>query len=212
MAKFIKLFFLVIFFFLVIPVKAFEFIKSENNPLTINYDFDYSYMLQANIFKKDDQYAGILTAKRPQENYSLLLIESSDGINWSVTKEILNLGFEISNARLLSISGYGKLFLTKTETNGLYKIYSTDCDTSFNCSPNLSLVLEPDINDTTEKNGFTEFGELMVLKFAWRIPTTGKPGKNVRINEISSREAMDLLSIKIMKTFFFFITAQTATG
>ena len=142
------------FFLLVLPVRAFDFVKDSQNPLTINFINNYSKPLQAHIFKKDDRYYGILTARKDSESYfSLVLIKSTDGISWTMEKEILRTGSELSNARYLESSAGNKLFLTKFDSDGKYRMYLSDCDSDFNCSSNFQPVLNIDPGNTTEQNG-----------------------------------------------------------
>ncbi|MBI5127729.1 alpha/beta hydrolase [Candidatus Roizmanbacteria bacterium] len=145
----------ILFFLFVIPVKAFEFAKDSHNPLNISYINNYSKQLQAHIFKKDNLYQGVLTVRKDSEGYfSLVLIKSNDGFNWVMDKEILNLGVELSNARYSkTVDGKNKLFVTKQDSDTKYRLYSTECDDSFNCDHNLMPVLNIDQNDITEQNG-----------------------------------------------------------
>lgn len=137
-------------------VKAFEFVKDSNNPLKISYINGYTSQLQGHIFKKDGLYKGILTIKKPLDGFfSLGLIRSVDGINWQMEKEVLNTGMELSNARFFkTATGVNKLFVTRGDADGKYRIYSTDCDDDFNCGQTLTQVLSVDSTDSTEQNGF----------------------------------------------------------
>ncbi len=146
---------LLLFFIFAFPVRAFDFVKDSHNPLNISYINSYSKQLQAHIFKKDNLYQGVLTVRRDSENYfSLVLIKSSDGTNWTMEKEILNLGVELSNARYLrTTDGKNKLFVTKRDDDTKYRLYLTECDDSFNCNHNLILVLNIDPADISEQNG-----------------------------------------------------------
>lgn len=137
-------------------VSAFEFIKNSNNPLNINYLNDYYYPFQAHIYKEGNRCKGILAARKPGESYySLVAIESEDCFSWTMTKEILNIGQDISNPRLfINTDGSKKIFFTKTDGKDFYRIYSTDCDNSLNCSSDVNLVLDPNPTDLTEKNGY----------------------------------------------------------
>lgn len=141
--------------FVVLPIRAFEFVKSSSNPLNVHFINDYTSSLQAHIYKEDGVCKGILTAKRSNETYySLVAIESSNCLDWNMTREIFNTGQELSNARLfIDSDGTKKLFFTKTEAPDFYRIYSTDCDRDLNCSTNFSLILDPNKQDLTEKNG-----------------------------------------------------------
>jgi len=141
--------------FLAGPVKAFDFVKSSNNPLSIKYINDYVYPQQADIYKEDSLYKGILTARRSTESYnSLVAIESTDGINWQMTKEIFNIKEDVSNPRLFTdIQGNKKLLFAKRDGTDFYRIYSSDCNTNLNCS-NIQLLLDPNKNDSSEKNGY----------------------------------------------------------
>ncbi len=144
-----------LFLFVVLPIRAFEFVKSSSNPLNVHFINDYTSSLQAHIYKEDGVCKGILTAKRSNETYySLVAIESSNCLDWNMTREIFNTGQELSNARLfIDSDGTKKLFFTKTEAPDFYRIYSTDCDRDLNCSTNFSLILDPNKQDLTEKNG-----------------------------------------------------------
>lgn len=136
-------------------VLGFEFIKDSNNPLNVNYINDYSQQLQSHIFKKDNQYQGIFTIKKLTDSfYSLGFFKSNDGINWQMEKLILRDSVELSNARYFKTeTGTIKIFLTRYDADSKYRIYSTDCDDSFNCSQILTLILNIDANDSTEQNG-----------------------------------------------------------
>jgi pimeloyl-ACP methyl ester carboxylesterase len=150
------IFFLILFSF---PFKiyGFQFFKYQSNPLTINFIDNYAYNLQVDIYLKDSLGChGIATARRSSENYfSLVKIDSFDCKNWQMTKEILNIGQDISNPRLfINDSGERTLFFAKLNDNGFYQIYSTSCDQDLNCSSNINLVLDPNKDDQKEKNGY----------------------------------------------------------
>jgi len=147
---------LLLFLIFVFPVEAFEFVKNSNNPLNITYLNDYAYPFNAHIYKEDNRCKGILTTRRPTETYySLVAIESEDCFNWMMTKEILNIGQDISNPRLfINTDGTKKIYFTKTDGKDFYRIYSTDCDNNLNCSSDVNLVLDPNPSDLTERNGY----------------------------------------------------------
>ncbi|VVA43638.1 PGAP1 family protein [Candidatus Roizmanbacteria bacterium] len=133
---------------------AFQFEKVTENPLPVTYTNGYTSQLQANIFKEGDLYKGIFVIHRPPETYySLGYFESANGIDWQMKKEILNTGVELSNARVLKTQTGYLLFITRYDNNTIYRIYSSVCDSNFNCSPNLVPVITPDINNNSEKNG-----------------------------------------------------------
>ena len=145
---------LILYFLLVINVKAFEFIKSPDNPLPVSYIDNYANQLQANIFKEGDIYKGIFAINRPPENYySLGYFESTNGIDWTMKKEILNTSVDLSNPSVIKTQTGYLLFITRYENNTIYKIYSSICDFDFNCSSSFSPVITPDINNGSEKKG-----------------------------------------------------------
>lgn len=143
-------------FFLLINKNSFalEFEKASENPLSISYIDNYTKQLQADIFKEGDIYKGIFTIKKGNESYySLGYFESSDGISWQMIKPVLNTGEDLSNARIFKTQTGYLIFITKYEGNTIYKIYSSSCDSDFNCSTNFSSVIVPDIYNNSEKNG-----------------------------------------------------------
>ena len=159
MIKILKyLFFVFVFLFSInSKVAAFEFVKSSSNPLPITFIQDYVYNFQAHIYKEGNLYRGILPVKKiNQNNYSLVAIESTDGANWQMTKEIfINQGKDVSNPRLvIDKEGNKKIFFAQTDGPELFRIYSIDCDNNLNCSSTTNLVLGPDINNYTENRGF----------------------------------------------------------
>ncbi len=138
-------------------VNAFEFIKSPDNPLPISYGFDYDRIQQIHVYKENNIYKGIATAKPSGRNYhSLVAIESSDGKNWHLTKEILNIpDFDLSNGRLfIDRDGNKKILFAKMDSRDLYRLYSIDCDNEANCSQNPRLFLDPNLSDHNENRGF----------------------------------------------------------
>ncbi len=150
-SKFIFIFLLLLFF--VKDIKAFEFIKSPDNPLPVSYIDNYANQLQANIFKEGNIYKGIFVINRPPETYySLGYFESLNGFDWQMKKEILNTGAELSSPRVLKIQTGYMLFLTRYDNN-IYRIYSSSCDFNFNCSSSFSPVIMPDTSNNSEKNG-----------------------------------------------------------
>jgi len=155
---FLKLIFIFVIFFVYLfltnKTYAFQFEKITNNPLPVSYINSYTSQLQVNIFKENSIYKGIFTIKRDAENYySLGYFESIDGINWQMKKEILNTGTELSSPRILKIQTGYILFLTRYDSNNIYRIYSSSCDFNFNCSSSFSPVIMPDTNNNSEKNG-----------------------------------------------------------
>ena len=149
--------FLFIFFMFSLPVSAFEFIKSPDNPLQISFISDYSQILQVHVYKDNGLYKGIATAKKTGQNYySLVAIESVDGKNWNQIHEILtNPDLDVSNARLfIDREGNKKILFAKMDSHDLYRLYSVDCDNELNCSQILSLFLDPNLSDYNENRGF----------------------------------------------------------
>src|SRR3989338_2485491 len=125
--------------FLSKEVKAFQFEKTPDNPLSVSYINNYTSQLQANIFKEGDVYKGIFVINRPPETYySLGYFESVNGIDWQMKKEILNTGADLSNPSILKTQTGYLLFISRYDNNTVYGIYSSTCDTDFNCSANLS--------------------------------------------------------------------------
>ena len=153
MKKIIWLTILCLYFTITKNVFALEFIKSSSNPLPITYDFGYQSLLQANIYKDENIYRGILTAKKsPTDKYSLVLIESLDGLSFSLTKEIIASDKDISNPRLFIDETGTKILYAQKEAPDFYKIYSKNCNNEFACdSP--QLLLDPDINNLNENHG-----------------------------------------------------------
>ncbi|MCX7589620.1 MAG: hypothetical protein N2Z85_01620, partial [Patescibacteria group bacterium] len=157
--KLLKIFIFNLFFLFLINKKiyAIQFFKYQNNPLNINLINNYSYILQIDIYEKNNQGCfGIATARRSNENFfSLVKIESTDCLNWNMTREVLNIGQDISNPRLfIDEDNRITLFFTKQDSFDFYRIYKTNCDTNLNCSSNIILVLDPNKNDQKEKNGY----------------------------------------------------------
>lgn len=154
---------LFIFFIFVFSVKAFDFVKYSGNPLTVNYINGYSKLLQVHIFKKDNYYYGIATVRKDTDNFfSLVLIKSSDGITWQMEKEILRTGEELSSSRYIETLNGNKLFFTRYDSDGKYRIYLSNCDSNFNCSVNFQPLLDIDSGNTTEQNGM--FGAFPYLQ------------------------------------------------
>lgn len=146
--------FFAVYLLFTINISAFEFQKSSANPLNIKYINNYANQLQAHIFKEGNLYKGIFVINRPPETYySLGYFESSDGINWQMIKEILNTGNDLSNPSILKTQTGYLLFISRYDDNKVYRIYSSTCDSNFNCSSNLSQVIMPNINSTSENNG-----------------------------------------------------------
>ncbi|EKE13687.1 MAG: PGAP1 family protein [uncultured bacterium] len=155
---FLKLIYIFLIFFIYLfviqSVFAFEFVKSAENPLTVNYINDYNNHLQVNVFKEGASYKGIFTIKRPSETYySLGYFESNNGIDWQMKKEILNTGADLSNPSVIQTPTGYLLFVTRYDKNSVYGIYSSTCDLGFNCSPNLLQVIITDSNSYSESNG-----------------------------------------------------------
>jgi len=149
--------FLIFFLFLFKPVYGFEFVKSPDNPLPLSYDFGYDRQQQVHIYKEGELFKGILTASKPgQSNHSLLSITSTDGINWYVSKEILTIdNYDINNGRLfIDDSGQKTLFFSRKDGPDFYKIYKSECNADLECNPEISVVLDPNRNDLSEKNGY----------------------------------------------------------
>ena len=153
MKKIIWLTILCLYFTITKNVFALEFIKSSSNPLPITYDFGYQSLLQANIYKDENIYRGILTAKKsPTDKYSLVLIESLDGLSFSLTKEIIASDKDISNPRLFIDETGTKILYAQRESVDFYKIYSINCNDEFICDPP-QLLLDPNINNLNENHG-----------------------------------------------------------
>ena len=149
--------FLFIFFMFSLPVSAFEFIKSPDNPLPISFISDYSQILQVHVYKDNGLYKGIATAKKTSQNYySLIAIESVDGKSWNQIREILTSDdFDVSNSRLfIDRDGNRKILFAKMDSHDLYRLYSIDCDDNLNCSQTPSLLLDPNLSDYDENHGF----------------------------------------------------------
>ncbi|GAB4219288.1 MAG: hypothetical protein Fur009_4700 [Candidatus Microgenomates bacterium] len=159
--KFLKftLFLFILLSFLNNPKKiyGFQFYKFQNNPLTINFINDYSYILQIDVYEKNNYGCfGIATARKSTDNfYSLIEIKSQNCINWIMTKEVIRTGKDLSNPRLFIDSNNIKtLFFTQQDGDDFYRIYSTQCDDQLNCSSNANLILDPNKNNQTENHGF----------------------------------------------------------
>ncbi len=153
---FLFLFFLFNIFF-VKEVYGLQFYKYQNNPLNISLIDDYSYILQVDVYEKNNNGCfGIAAAKKSNESfYSLVNIESRDCVNWVMKKEVLRLGRDITNPRLFVDTNNQKiLFFTIQDDQDFYRIYSTNCDNNLNCSNDVNLILNPNKNDYTEKNGY----------------------------------------------------------
>ncbi len=153
--KLLKLFLIFsIYLFLGNDVSSFEFVKATENPLRVNYINEYVHHLQANIFEDGGLYKGIFVIKRQQDSYnSLGYFESINGFDWVMKKEILNIGFDLSNPRILKTQTGYFLFISCLESDKTYQIYLSNCDTNFNCSDNLLPVISADKNNKTEKYG-----------------------------------------------------------
>ncbi|MFA6081691.1 MAG: alpha/beta fold hydrolase [Patescibacteria group bacterium] len=140
--------------FVIKNIYAFEFYKSIENPLKASYIDDYVYLLQANIFKEESLYKGIFVIKKQSESFhSLGYFESTNGLDWVMFKEILNIGSDLSNPRILKTQTGYFLFISRFESDRTYQIYLSNCDTNFNCSENLLPVISADKNKKTEKYG-----------------------------------------------------------
>lgn len=137
-------------------VNAAEFTKFLENPLSVIYQLSYSQHLQAHIFLNDNKYQGILTAKRSSETYySTVLIESQDGKYWEMKKEILNLGKDISSARLfVGDNGQKIILISQMDSKDFYRIYAINCDNSYTCDQTPYLVLNPEKTNSNESHGY----------------------------------------------------------
>ena len=145
---------LILCLFITNNVKAFEFVKATENPLNVNSINGYAYQLQHHIFKEGDIYKGVFVINRPPETYySLGYFESIDGLSWQMKKEILNTGADLSNPSILKTSTGYIMFISRFDNNAIYRIYSSNCDADFNCSPNLLPVIVPDSGNASESNG-----------------------------------------------------------
>ncbi|MDO8611032.1 MAG: alpha/beta hydrolase, partial [bacterium] len=170
-----KLFLFLIFCFLFVKnVDAFDFVKSSENPLKVTYINNYAHQLQHHIFKEENIYKGIFVIKRPTESYySLGYFESANGVDWLMKKEVLNTGADLSNPSIIKIQGGYLLFVTRYDNNTIYKIYSSVCDNNFNCSSDLSIVINPNTSINSEKNGvfaghpFQQNGRTYLFFGAW---------------------------------------------
>lgn len=153
--KLFKLFLIFVTYLLIVRGSfAYEFKKSEANPLKVTYINNYAYELQHHIFKEGNLYKGIFVINRPPESYySLGYFESTDGINWQMKKEIMNTGTDLSNPSILRTANGYIIFVTRYDNNTIYKIYSSSCDFDFNCSSNLSPAIMPDANNYSEQKG-----------------------------------------------------------
>lgn len=153
--KIIKIFLLFVFYLLFNKsILAFEFIKLSSNPLNVSYINNYAYHLQVNVFKEGNIYKGIFVINRPPETYySLGYFESVNGIDWQMKKEILNTGDDLSNPSIIKTETGYLLFVSRHDDRTVYRIYSSVCDTDFNCSSDLVPVITPDTNNSSEKNG-----------------------------------------------------------
>jgi len=125
--------FLFIFFMFSLPVSAFEFIKSPDNPLPISFISDYSQILQVHVYKDNGLYKGIATAKKTGQNYySLVAIESVDGKNWNQIHEILtNPDLDVSNARLFIDREGNKKILFVFQNLGFHKTVGSSMEKYF---------------------------------------------------------------------------------
>lgn len=145
---------LFIYFFLASACNAIEFVKYPANPLTIKYINNYSGHLQTSIFKEGSIFKGIFAINKETESYySLGYFESTDGLDWEMKKEILNTGEELASPRALKTQTGYSLFISRTDSDGIYRIYSSSCDQNFVCSSNLIPVISPIINNITENKG-----------------------------------------------------------
>lgn len=143
-----------VYFILGKNILAFEFIKSAENPLRINYINNYVHLLQANIFEEGNLYKGIFVIKRQEDSFnSLGYFESNNGFDWVMKKEVLNTGFDLSSPRILKTQAGYFLFMSRLVSDRIYKIYLSNCDSNFNCSEVLLPVISFDINNKTEKYG-----------------------------------------------------------
>lgn len=154
-----KIFFIFLFCLFFIPKKiyALQFTKYQNNPLSINFINDYSYILQVDVFQKNNNgCSAIAAARRSVENYySLIKIDSNDCINWFMTKEVLNISQDITNPRVfINDNNQITIFFAKQDSFDFYRIYKTSCDNQFNCSSDIKLILDPNKNISQEKNGY----------------------------------------------------------
>lgn len=166
--------------FLTKGVMAFEFVKANENPLSVTYIDNYVHQLQHHIFKEGDLYKGIFVIKRATENYySLGYFESADGLSWLMKKEILNTGDDLSNPSILKTANGYLLFISRYDNNTVYRIYSSICDNDFNCSTNLQPVVMPDTGTVSEKNGvfaghpYSQDGRTYLFFGAWGADNFG---------------------------------------
>lgn len=142
------------YLFVIQNVNALEFIKATENPLHVNYINDYVHHLQANIFKEEALYKGIFAInKRNDALHSLGYFESINGSDWVMRKEVLNIGSDLSNPRILKTQAGYFLFVTRLESDRTYQIYLSNCDINLNCSESLLPVISADNSNKTEKYG-----------------------------------------------------------
>jgi len=136
MKKIAILFIFIFSFWFVTDVEAFQFQKSQENPLKIKLDLGYETIQQTTVFKKDGLYKAVVSAKKPENGYhSLVLIESSDSTNWQMKKEVLVVeGQDISNPRIYEKEdGTILLLFAKRDNPDFYQIYNVPCTDDFEC-------------------------------------------------------------------------------
>lgn len=156
--KYLLLFIYLFLFLFSKKTYGFEFIKYSENPLKIENFSDLGFvdLRQAYIYKDNNQYLGILSARKNNQNYyTLVKIESDNGYSWKITKEIFNNGSDLTNPRLfIDNQGNIKLLFAYQESFDYYKIYSLDCDKELNCQNFKQFFLTPNKNDSYENHGF----------------------------------------------------------
>ncbi|MBI2052042.1 hypothetical protein HYT33_04785, partial [Candidatus Roizmanbacteria bacterium] len=121
------------------------FTKSTNNPLPVTFLPGYGGIFQVAIFKQSNNLKGIFVITTNLDSSALALAESPDGVRWKVTKEVLKLDRPIAMPRILFLdSSRVKLFFVAKDSDYHYRIYSVDCDISFNCQKSPTLTMERD--------------------------------------------------------------------
>lgn len=152
MKKIFSLFFIYLFF--IQSIFALEFVKSAENPLKVSYINNYVHHSQVDIFKEEALYKGIFTIKKQNDSRQALgYFESTDGLEWAMKKEILNIKSDLSSPRILKTQSGYFLFFSKLENDNTYQIYLSNCDTNLNCSEILLPVISANIYTETEKYG-----------------------------------------------------------
>lgn len=146
--KYINICIIFIFFFISYPVNANTFEKSLANPFLVKLPFNYTFILQSNIFLQNNNLRSLFSSfNNNEQKYNIVLSNSVDGMNWdnpTVNKTILSLNANLYAPRILTHSNITDLYFTlENQSLGIYRV---ECDSDFNCNSNPISLIQPTVN------------------------------------------------------------------